>query len=145
MSDRLQHYLQASDGAGKVLEHAGRLMRIAGLYAEIAPAHLSQASQVANLKSGVVVIHADNGAVATKLRQMAPTLVEELRKRGVECHVLRVKVQAREAPPGGPRPPVRKPLSARAGEELSTLCETLPASPLRQAIEILLARAAREE
>ena len=143
MSDRLQHCLQASDGAGKVLEHAGRLMRIAGLYAEIAPAHLSQASQVANLKSGVVVIHADNGAVATKLRQMAPTLVEELRKRGVECHVLRVKVQAREAPPG-PRPPVRKPLSARAGEELSTLCETLPVSPLRRALEILLARAARE-
>ncbi|WP_300454157.1 DUF721 domain-containing protein [Accumulibacter sp.] len=144
MPDRLQHYLQASDGAGKVLEHAGRLIRIAGLYAEIAPRHLSGASQVANLKSGVVVIHADNGAVATKLRQMAPTLVEELRKRGIECHALRVKVQARTAF-AVPRPPLLKPLSARAGEDLSTLCETLPASPLRQALETLLARAAREE
>jgi hypothetical protein len=46
------------EGAGKVLAHARLLAKLAGLFQEIAPPHLGQASSVANYKSGIVVIHA---------------------------------------------------------------------------------------
>jgi predicted nucleic acid-binding Zn ribbon protein len=68
------------------------------IYQEIDTAHLAQASRVANYKSRVVVIHASSGAVATKLRQMAPTLATELSKRGLECTSVQVKVHARHRP-----------------------------------------------
>jgi len=144
MADLLENYLQDSEGAGKVLVHARLLIRLAGLYAEIAPTHLARASRVANFKSGVVVIHADSGAIAAKLRQMAPTLVDQLAQRGIECSGVQVKVQARDQREPA-RAPAHKPLSVRTSAELTALSSSLPTSPLRRALEGLLARSAREE
>lgn len=144
MADLLENYLHDSEGAGKVLVHARLLIRLAGLYAEIAPTHLARASRVANFKSGVVVIHADSGAIAAKLRQMAPTLVDQLSQRGIECSGVQVKVQARDQREPA-RAPAHKPLSVRTSEELAALSSSLPTSPLRRALEGLLARSAREE
>jgi len=145
MTDSVHSYLEGPEGAGKVLTHARLLARLAGLFQEIAPPHLGQASGLANFKSGIVLIHASNGAVATKLRQMAPTLVEEFLERGIECRGLQVKVQAR-ARPAAVRAAAQKPLSIRTSQRLTALSESLPsASPLRSALEKLLAHAAREE
>ncbi|SBT06868.1 conserved hypothetical protein [Candidatus Accumulibacter aalborgensis] len=144
MPDLLQTYLQTADGAGKVLAHATLLARLARLYEEIAPRHLGQASSLANYKSGIVVIHASSGAIATKLRQMAPTLVDEISRRGIECSGIQIKVHARQ-PPEQARVPALKPLSVRTSRELAALSDSLPASPLRQALDNLLARSAREE
>ncbi|MER2517046.1 MAG: DciA family protein [Candidatus Accumulibacter phosphatis] len=145
MTDSLHSYLDGPEGAGKVLAHARLLARLAGLFQEIAPPHLGQASSLANYKSGIVLIHASSGAVATKLRQMAPTLVDEFLQRGVECRGLQVKVQAR-ARPAAARAAEQKPLSARTSQRLTALSDSLPAaSSLRSALEHLLAHAAREE
>lgn len=144
MPESLQNYLEAAEGAGKVLAHAQFLLRLAAVYQEIVPSQLGQASGVANCKSGVVVIHASNGAVATKLRQMAPSLVDALTKRGLECRSVQVRVQARPQREAA-RVPALKPLSLRTGQELSALRDSLPLSPLRTAIEDLLARSARQE
>lgn len=140
----LQNYLEAADGAGKILAHARLLGELAGVYQQIAPPHLGQASTLANYKSGIVLIHATNGAVATKLRQMAPTLVDELLRRGIECRGVQVKVQARvQRQPV--RVPTQKPLSVRTGQDLTALRDSLPNSPLRGALDRLLAHAARQE
>lgn len=140
MQNLLENYLDAADGAGKVLTHARRLMKLTHLYEGIAPTHLGQASCVANFKSGVIIIHATSGAVAAKLRQMAPTLVSEFSKRGVQCSEVQVKVQAHEIK-GQSRASTQKPLSLRTGQTLSDLSESLPASPLRSALDTLLKRA----
>lgn len=143
-SRTLEAYLGQGDGTARLLEHARLLQRLARIYADVTPEHLGQASRVANYKSGTVVIHADNGAVAARLRQMAPTLTREFCQRGVECNELRVKVQAREIPlrssTSAPRP-----LSEPARASLATLAGALPPSPLRKAIETLVARAATPE
>jgi len=144
MSDSLQTYLEAAEGAGKVLAHARLLVRLAALYQEIVPSHLGQASSVANYKSRVVVIHASNGAVATKLRQMAPTLLATFTQRGCECSCVQVRVHARLDPEAA-RVPVQKPLSVRTTQELAALSDSLPLSPLRTALENLLARSAKQE
>lgn len=143
MQKTLENYLEVADGAGKVLAHARLLIKLTQLYQEIAPAHLGQASGLANYKSGIIVIHAVSGAVAAKLRQLAPTLVEGFSKRGVECNGVQVKVQARENIKQS-KASTLKPLSSRASLELEGLRDALPASPLRLALETLLARSSRQ-
>ena len=144
MQKSLENYLEATDGAGKVLAHARLLIKLANLYQKIAPAHLSQASTLANYKSGIIVIHATTGAVAAKLRQLAPSLSDGFSKRGIECNGVQVKVQAREISAQSTTS-TQKPLSARTKNELGDLCDHLPDSPLRTALENLLAHALIKE
>ena len=144
MPNTLEDFLDSADGAGNVLAHAKFLLRLANLYREIAPAHLCQASKVANYKSGTLVIHAANGAVAVKLRQLATTLSEGFRRRGVECSSLLVKVQTSEIPARSTRA-THHPLSRQSSHSLEELRDALPESDLRQAVDTLLQRAAREE
>jgi len=142
MADSLDHFLAGPSGAGSVLAHARLLLALATRYQEIVPAHLGQASRMANFKSGVAVIHADSAGIAAKLRQMAPTVVRELTRRGIDCSGVRIKVCARQERQVVGRG-TQKPLSAGVSRELTALQEALPASPLRTALERLLERSAR--
>ena len=144
MQKSLENYLEATDGAGKVLAHARLLIKLANLYQKIAPAHLSQASTLANYKSGIIVIHATSGAVAAKLRQMAPSLADGFSKKGIECNGVQVKVQAPEINTQS-MTSTQKPLSMKTEQSLCELRDHLPQSPLRSALENLLARALIKE
>ncbi len=144
MHNSLENYLDTADGAGKVLAHARLLIKLAHLYQEIAPGHLGQASSLANYKSGIIVIHAVSGAVAAKLRQLAPTLADGFSKRGIECNGVQVKVQARKIDTQS-RTSTQKPLTPRACLELAGLRDALPASPLREALDNFLAHVAIRE
>jgi len=142
MHEPVENFLGRADSAAAVLAHARLLMRAQRAYDSFAPAPLAQASSVANIKLGSVVIHADNGAVAAKLRQMAQTLAGEFMKRGFECNGVVIKVQARPQATSGPAPTL-KPLSPHARGELQQLADSLPTdSPLRRGLEGLLARSA---
>ena len=144
MNNSLESYLDAAEGAGKVLAHARLLMKLTALYQEIAPAHLGQASSLANFKSGIIVIHAASGAVAAKLRQLAPTLADGFSRRGVECNGVQIKVQARKTAAQSTTS-TTKPLTLRTSHTLEGLRDSLPSSPLRAALETLLSRSARTQ
>ena len=144
MQKSLENYLEATDGAGKVLAHARLLIKLANLYQKIAPAHLSQASTLANYKSRIIVIHATSGAVAAKLRQLAPSLADGFSKKGIECNDVQVKVQAPEINTQS-MTSTQKPLSIKTEQSLCELRDHLPQSPLRSALENLLARALIKE
>lgn len=137
MHDSIQNFLNATNGAGSVVAHARLLIKLQHIYGNMAPSYLSQASTVANYKQGVVVIHADNGAVAAKLRQMATTLANDFCKLGVECNDVQIRVQVSQIPRQARISPQRA-LSARAGGTLDELSKKLPDSPLRNALETLL-------
>lgn len=143
MNHSIESYLEAADGAGKIMAHARLLVKLARIYQEIAPTHLSQASSLANFKSGIVVIHAVSGAVAAKLRQLGPTLADGFCKRGVECSDVQIKVQARKTIAQS-MSSTRKPLTAGASRSLEGLRDSLPSSPLRAALATLLERSARQ-
>ena len=143
MNHSIESYLEAADGAGKIMAHARLLVKLARIYQEIAPAHLSQASSLANFKSGIVVVHAVSGAVAAKLRQLGPTLADGFCKRGVECSDVQIKVQARKTIAQS-MSSTKKPLTAGASRSLEGLRDSLPSSPLRAALATLLKRSARQ-
>lgn len=144
MQKTLENYLESADGAAAIMAHARLLMKLGRLYEEIAPSHLAMASRLANYKSRTLVIHADNGPVAAKLRQLAPTLADGFSQRGIECNGVQVKVQAAKINSQS-MASTKKPLTANARGSIGSLHDALPESPLRSALNTLLERSAKAE
>lgn len=140
----LDSFLHADEGAGRLIAHARLLVKLATLYESFAPSHLVAASRVANYRSGVVVIHCASSAVAAKLRQLGPTLVDGFSKRGLECNGVVIKVQAHDSLDflQNQREAIAKPLGEESRQSLEGLRDRLPAGALREAIEVLLKRSA---
>ncbi|MBS1191489.1 MAG: hypothetical protein H6R10_3281 [Rhodocyclaceae bacterium] len=144
MHASLATFLDNADGAAKVMAHGRLLLKLSRRFEAIAPAGFARAARVANYKSGKIVIHADNGAVATKIRQMSQRLCVELSKGGPECNVMEVKVQPRQIPSQSTSS-TPKPLSGRACRAIEATASDLPRGELRTALERLLAHVARQE
>lgn len=144
MHASLEDYLDTPEGAGRVMAHARLILKLARRLEKSLPPGLGHASQVANYKSGTVVIHAENGAVAAKIRQMGRRLCDELSKEGVECNGMEVKVQPRQIP-WQSMASTPKPLSAGACGAVESAAREMPPGPLKSALEELLRRAARQE
>ncbi len=139
-----EHYLDKDAAAGRVMQHARTILQLSRRFESIVPSGLRYAARVANYKSGKVVIHTDNGAVAAKIRQMSQRLCDELSKGGMECNVMEVKVQPKENTYQSSTS-TAKPLSTPACTALRQTLDTLPSGPLRSALEHLLQRAIRQE
>lgn len=135
----LEQCLAADDGLARVSGHAARLLRLQRVFEATAPRPLARGARVANLKLGKLVIHADSGAVAAKLRQIIPTLVDVFKKQSAEVTGIEVKVQPRADKPAAHLAPDHGPLGDHAKQGLTSLADRLPAdSPLRQALKHLL-------
>lgn len=138
-----QDYLNADAAAGRVMAHARLLMRLSRRFASSAPSALSASATVANYRPGKVIIHARNGAVAAKLRQLTRRLCVDLSKEGVECNEIEVKVQPIQTPLRSTSSTI-KPLSKNSFGILQKATADLPEGPLRKALERLLERAAHQ-
>lgn len=139
-----EHYLDKDATAGRVMAHARLLLKLSRRFEAVAPAGLRHSAHVANYKLGTIIIHADNGAVAAKIRQLSQRLSSELSKGGAECSGIEVKVQPRQIPSQSTSS-TQKPISDKAIGMLRSTTENLPKGPLREALDKLLARAARVE
>lgn len=135
-----EQYLDSDATAGRLMAHARLLLKLSRRFEAIAPTGFRHSARVANYKSGKLVIHADNGAVAVKLRQMSQRLCNELSKGGTECNDIEVKVQPHQIPFQSTAS-TQKPISAEAGRVLRETTDNLPNGPLKEALDRLLARA----
>ena len=135
----LDAYLNAPGGLARLAAHAERLVKLQRVFEKIAPSYLAASSRVANFKLGKVVIHADSGAVAAKLRQMLPSLVGEFSSEGAEVTEIQVKVQPSHVALQHKKPAQSAVVGASAKAELHDLAEKLPeGSPLKDALERLV-------
>ncbi len=139
-----EQFLDSDATTARLMAHARLLLKLSRRFETLAPPGLRHAAHVANYKSGTLVIHTENGAVAAKLRQLSQRLCDELSKGGTECNGMLVKVQPRQLPLRSSSSP-QKPLSSKAAASLETLAGRLPEGPLKSALAALLARAARAE
>lgn len=105
-------------------------------YQSVAPQTLYRSSKVLQINNQDLVIAAFNGAVASKLRQMADELISLFQARGCEVTGIQIKVQV-AAPPPVYRP-VPRVLSKAAHDALGKLDENLAESPLKAALERLM-------
>jgi hypothetical protein len=126
-------------GSGATLEslraHAARLAQLQGLVDQALPPYLAGMCHVANLKGDELILHAGSGAVAAKLRQSTPRLLNALAGHGVLLSA--IKVATRPPPAVAPRrEPTLRSVSTGTQDHLQALAQDLPEdAPLRQALE----------
>ncbi len=124
----------------RLAAHAKRLQKLQCLFAEAVPASLSRVCRVANFKAGALILHAENGAVAAKLRQMAPSLTAEFRLKTQDVTEIRIKVQPLDIAPQHVAQITAVPIGAASRSGLAQLADTLPEGPLRESLKRFLQR-----
>jgi hypothetical protein len=112
-----------------------RLLALQDILTEVLPDSLASSTTVALSAADELVLFADNGAAAAKLKQLAPRILIFFRQRGHEVTAIRVQVQVRIR--HNPLPRKQIPLSPTARQAISELSATLDASPLKSALERL--------
>lgn len=136
----LDDCLNADDAMARLAAHAGRLQKLQRLFEESVPASLARVCRVANFKSGALIIHAENGAVATKLRQMVPSLGDGFRLKGEQVTEILIKVQPPDAALQHQGPSQAVVLGSGGRASLERLFESLPESALRESLRHFLRR-----
>lgn len=140
MTRLLQRFLGSGDALARLQDHAARLRRLQAALDLALPPQLSGQCRVANLKDGVLVVSARGAAAAVRLRQMLPSLIEQLARAGHAVASIKVKVGTPEQAEWR-RPPTERHISANAKATLSAFANSLPAdAPLRSALERLVRR-----
>lgn len=138
MPHRLNAFLASTDELRQLSSKAKQVNALQQHYKLLAPPSLLKGSRILQLRQQVVVIAADNGAVAAKLRQMTDELISLFQARGCEVTGIQIKVQVTAPPPvGSPQPRV---LSKAAQDTLTELEENLADSPLKTALRRLAKR-----
>lgn len=144
MSKLLQRYLGGGDALARLKDHAARLRRLQGVLDDGLPPQFGGACTVANLKDETLVIATRGSALAVRLKQMLPSLIEHFARAGYPLQSIRIKVSTPEQTIDARAPTVRS-ISPVAKHHLRDFAATLPAdSPLRDALE-RLARRSREQ
>jgi hypothetical protein len=115
-----------------------RLLALQDILTEVLPDSLASSTTVALSATDELILFADNGAVAAKIKQIAPRILTFFQERTQEVTAIRVQVQVRIR--HNPLPPKHISLSPIARQAISELSATLDASPLKSALQRLGAR-----
>jgi len=141
MGTLLHRYLGCNTQIAHLQDHVARLGRLQHVLMSALPAQCVNACHVANLKEEALTISARGSAVAVRLKQMIPSLLDHFARAGHPVERIRIKVELPESSPER-RPPPARVLSNAARAEIGALASTLPAdAPLRAALETLTRRA----
>ena len=125
--------------SGTVVQQARHLLTLQRHVSEAVPKPLAAACQVYGCKNGILTVATPNGAVATKLRQMLPTLLDKIKSRDQEVTQIVVTVQA-VVPPFRPVPQKQAVLPDSGVASFAELAQRLPPSDLQRAIDRLASR-----
>jgi hypothetical protein len=96
---KLSALIENTAGLSALTRTMQRLAALQRLYVVCAPPDLARASRVVGDRDGMLVIAADNGAIATKLKQLVPRLLKKLQKQSAEVTGIRVQVQVNKVTP----------------------------------------------
>ncbi len=135
MTQRLNSYFDTSQELRQLSHKVVQLLALQRHYEQVAPPALVRASHVVQLERQTLLLAADNGAVAAKLRQLAPRLAQLFQDGGHKVTGIQVRVQV--ALPPIVYTPVPASLSVTGRKRLIDLAGELPDSPLKRALQRL--------
>jgi hypothetical protein len=136
--------LVATDELKALSARTRRLRELQTLYLRSAPRELAGSSRVKSYKAGVLCVTADNGAIAAKLKQLAPTLLASIRKNDAEITGIRIEVQVGKVPKQA-LPGRKKNLSDQSLDSVDALATEIPAGPLKLALANFVQRQRRQK
>jgi hypothetical protein len=133
---RLNALLASNQQLRQFASKARQLSALQQLYESLVPPAFRHGTQVIEQQQQTLIIAANNGAVAAKLRHMSGELISLFQAKGCEITGIQIRVQVATPLPAA-RPAPRK-LGKAAREALGKLDENLAESPLKAALERLL-------
>jgi hypothetical protein len=133
---RLNAILASNQELRQLTSKARQLSILQRHYESLVPPAFKHSSQVIQLHQQTVVIAANSGAVAAKLRHMADELISLFKAKG--CEVTGIQIRVQVTAPLRPSRPVPRRLGKAAREALGKLDENLADSPLKTALERLM-------
>jgi hypothetical protein len=136
-AQKASFFLNTTTRLQSLMQAAGRLIEVQRIYQGLAPKNLAKYSKVGSVAQGTLVLLAENGAIAAKLKQQLPTLLSKFQQRGVEVNAIRVEVQAGLLRATN-RPVHDKHIEEAGLQSLQKLQEKLEDGALKQALEKLL-------
>lgn len=121
----------------RTLQRVAALQR---LYEVCAPPDLISASRVVGHRNGTLMIAADNGAIAAKLRQLSPRLLKNLQKQWAEVTGIQIQVQVLQGASKPRRRSEKVPLSIDLIENFENLSRRVKDPALSSALARFAAR-----
>lgn len=136
---RLNSLINSNPGLKTLAAKTENVLLLQKKWAALAPPPFNSLSRPGPLNMGQMTVYTGNGAVAAKLKLLAPGLLKKLQNEGVEVTAIRVQVQV-ESKPRAPAAP-RRGISETTRSRLAELAGKLPESHLKSALERLARRA----
>lgn len=137
---KIDFYLNASNGLRSLAQEARQIAELDRVLAQTAPAELTQACRVKQLRDGTLTLWADNAAVAAKLKQLTARLLAAYRKLRSEVTSIRIEVQVGRPPETVKKTIKNRSLSIETIEKLDALSASIEDGPLKQALTRLADR-----
>ena len=137
--------MRDNEAIAPIHDRLQRISRLQHSFADALPPGLGTSCRVATVEGSTLVIAAANGAVAAKLKQMLPRLLEKFRqnkKQEQEVTVISVLVQPDFFQPE-PAPRTGPPREPMPSAMLAELAESLEDSPLKTTVEKIRKRRER--
>jgi hypothetical protein len=143
MNQQLRRFLARNDALARLQDHASRLHRLQTALASALPLQLAPLYHVANFKDADLIIFAQSGAAAVRLKQLLPSLIKQLNASGHAVQNIKVKVTPpAHLPLSNSHTFATREISSSTQEHLKNFAASLPDdSELRAAIERLAQRA----
>ncbi len=138
MAHRLNAFLDSNQDLRRLSQQVNRLATLQRHYQQLAPASLSRSSHVMQLDGQTLILGADNGVVAAKLRQISSELISSFLTRGCEVTGIQIRVQVRVQPQI--EPPRPRKVGQNGKKALEEFAVELKDSPLKDALKRLAKR-----
>ncbi|MEO6423391.1 MAG: DciA family protein [Candidatus Nitrotoga sp.] len=135
VSKLLSSYFNASQELRLLSHKVDQLLILQRHYEQFAPPSLTRNSHVVQIDQQTLIVAADNGTVAAKLRQLAPELTKSFQNREYEITGIQIRVQV--ALPISILPPRLTSLSNAGRQQLVDFSVKLQDSPLKSALQRL--------
>jgi hypothetical protein len=122
---------------------AKQLIEVQKAFLNAIPPQLKDRCAVGRYAEGILLIYASNGTAAARLRNLVPTILQELNRTEFKINNIKISVQLPISPGETRNSPKNIPrLSQTATDHINQLTAELPAeSPLKSSLEALLVHA----
>ncbi|MBU6493464.1 MAG: DUF721 domain-containing protein [Burkholderiales bacterium] len=134
----LSDLLYQTEAAGSLMATARQLGQLERDLHRLLPAALAANVTVVPPREGTLVLLVAHNALAARLRQQAPSLLDRLRQKGWQLEAVRIRVSLKKIEEPA-RHAKEAHLSRQGLSSLRELRDGLPASPLRDALDRLVA------
>lgn len=137
MPFRSIHEVASTSSLADLFRQAEALRQLQQVVAAAVPVSMRQLVEVGAWHDGILVLYTPEGALATKLRNLLPSVLHHVTEAGWQVNEIFVRVQAKSSKPAVIKTE-RRQLPPQALTAFAQLADTLPASELKKSIKTML-------